>query len=110
MNVVLIEGTLSSDVRVKELPSGATVATLEVTTRTLEGSVASVPVDWFVSDPPDWPAGTEVVVLGSVQRRFFRAGAATQSRTSVLAERVASGADRRGAAAVRRRLSRRLAG
>ncbi|MEZ5260130.1 MAG: hypothetical protein R2705_25535 [Ilumatobacteraceae bacterium] len=71
---------------------------MEVTTRTVEGSVASVPVDWFVSDPPDWPAGTEVVVPGSVQRRFFRADAATQSRTSVLAERVASGADRRGAA------------
>ena len=33
-------------------------------------------------------AGADVVVLGSVRRRFFRAGGATQSRTEVVAEKV----------------------
>ena len=32
---------------------------------------------------------TEVVVVGRVRRRFFRSGGATQSRTEVVAERVA---------------------
>ena len=33
-------------------------------------------------------AGADLVVLGSVRRRFFRAGGATQSRTEVVAEKV----------------------
>jgi single-strand DNA-binding protein len=55
-----------------------------------------VPVAWF--DAPatgrDLAAGTDVVVVGSVRRRFFRAGDATQSRTEVVAERIV--AARRG--------------
>jgi single-strand DNA-binding protein len=36
----------------------------------------------------DCAAGDEVVVVGTVRRRFFRAGGATQSRTEVLADKV----------------------
>ena len=32
--------------------------------------------------------GNELVVVGTVQRRFFRVGGATQSRTEVVAESV----------------------
>jgi single-strand DNA-binding protein len=30
----------------------------------------------------------EVIVVGTVRRRFFRAGGATQSRTEVVADRI----------------------
>lgn len=89
MNVVLIRGTLSSDPRERELPSGSLLMQWEVTT----GGEArcSVPVVWF--DPPasvrGLASGTEVVVSGVIRRRFYRAGAATLSRTEVVAGRGA---------------------
>lgn len=59
----------------------------------------TVPVVW---EPPQ-PAspcpvtvGDEVVVLGSVRQRFFRVGAATQSRTEVLATTVLPATRRAG--------------
>mgnify|MGYP000633633901 CR=1 FL=1 len=93
-NLVLLRGHLSSAPRARTLPSGSTLLQLEVTTPA-DGatSAASVPVVWF--DPPAHsgvdvtaPVGTEVVVLGGVRRRFFRAGGATASRTEVVATAV----------------------
>jgi single-strand DNA-binding protein len=110
MNIVLLEGTLSSPAVVRELPSGTRLCTLEVTTRDDTGSAWSVPVSWF--DPnrlPTWEAGTPVVVLGAVRRRFYRAGAATQSRTEVVAEAVAPASDRRRAERLRERARRAVA-
>ena len=69
-NVVLLRGRVSSEPRVRELPSGSAIVNLEVTTLVDDVSV-SVPV-----------------VVGTVRRRFFRAGGATQSRTEVLADKV----------------------
>ena len=50
----------------------------------------SVPVAWF--EPPSsasaMGAGDDVVVVGRVRRRFFRAGGATASRTEVVAAAV----------------------
>ena len=85
-NVVLLQGRVSSEPRVRELPSGSAIVNLEVTTVIGDASV-SVPV---VVDAPtvDCAAGDDVVVIGHVRRRFFRAGGATQSRTEVLAEKV----------------------
>lgn len=93
-NLVVLRGHLSSPPRVRELPSGSSLMQLEVTTPSCEGEPAvSVPVVWF--DPParcgldaTSPASTEVVVHGSVRRRFFRAGGATVSRTEVVATTV----------------------
>lgn len=86
MNIVLLRGTLSSTPASRELPSGTHLMSYEVTTR-VDGAAESVPVAWF--DPPasaaSLKAGTEVVVSGRVRRRFFRAGAATASRTEVVA-------------------------
>jgi single-strand DNA-binding protein len=101
MNVVVLRGTLSRAAEQRELPSGSHVVAYEVTTRTKEGQAITVPVSW-----PEAPAealldaGAEVVVAGRVQRRYFRAGGATQSRTEVVAEAVVPATARRRARAL----------
>lgn len=97
MNVAVLVGTLSSAPDQRILASGDVLVQLQVTTRS-EGTTRSVPVSLL--DPPDWVAalepGEEIVVLGAVQRRFFRAGGATGSRTEIVAQRVQRARDRRG--------------
>jgi hypothetical protein len=88
MNVVVICGRLSGVPVVRTLASGGLLLSLELTTAT-ENGAASVPVAWF--DPPEiplWEAGEELMVSGTVKRRFFRTSAGTQTRTEVVAERV----------------------
>ena len=85
-NLVVLCGHVSSPPRSTELPSGSALLHLEVTTR-VDGTAVSVPVVWL--DPTaSFDAADEVVVVGQVRRRFFRAGGATASRTEVVAERV----------------------
>jgi single-strand DNA-binding protein len=88
-NLVVLRGTVSGEPRARDLPSGTTLVQLDLTTRDDAGT-QSVPVAWF--DPPaaaaDLATGTDVVVVGTVRRRFFRAGGVTQSRTEVVADRV----------------------
>ena len=90
-NVVVLRGTLVAELRWRELPSGQLLGQFDVTTRDDTGT-QTVPVAWF--DPPsaadELAAGSELVVVGSVRRRFFRAGSATQSRTEVVATKVLS--------------------
>lgn len=88
MNIVVIQGHLSSDPRQRDLPSGSILHAYEVSTR--DGGVTrSVPVVWLDPvRPPRFAEGDEVIVIGSVRRRFFRAGAAVASRTEVEAEVV----------------------
>ena len=43
----------------------------------------------------DLTTGADVVVIGSVRRRFFNAGGATQSRTEVVADKVVPARRRR---------------
>jgi single-strand DNA-binding protein len=87
-NVVLLRGRVSSEPRLRELPSGSAIVNLEVTTVVDQVSVSvSVPVV-VEAATVDCAAGDEVVVVGTVRRRFFRAGGATQSRTEVLADKV----------------------
>lgn len=90
MNIVVLQGTLSSEPTERTLPSGRNVLNWDLTTNTPEGR-SSVPVQW---DEPsqrvcDFVEGDELVVLGRVRRRFFRSGGATAARTEVLATRVA---------------------
>ncbi len=110
MNLVVLAGGLSSPPRIRNLPSGDTVANLEVTTRDRAGT-HSVPV--AVREPSKAVAslvrGAEVVVVGSVGRRFFSAGGQTQSRTEVVAERVLSARSRRRIASALDRAADRLA-
>ncbi len=97
MNVVFLQGRLSSDPVLRELASGSRLLSLEVSTATDAGT-ATVPVAWF--DPPtvpDWGAGVDVVVRGVVKRRFYRGAAGTQSRTEVVALEVCEVTKRRQA-------------
>jgi single-strand DNA-binding protein len=107
-NVAVVRGTIRDTPIQRELPSGGLVVQFDVSTPTVGAPVnvpattdadrspivvvnVSVPVAW--SDPPAAAiaalvAGAEVVVVGSVRRRFFRVGGATQSRTEVVADSV----------------------
>jgi len=88
-NLVVLRGTVNADVVERELPSGGVAVQFDV--RTPASPSISVNVSWI--DPPaDARAaiviGEVVVVIGTVQRRFFRVGGATQSRTEVVAAKV----------------------
>jgi hypothetical protein len=54
-------------------------------------------------------AGDEVVIVGAVHRRFFRAAGATASRVEIEAELVARARDRRRLQTVCRRVDAMLA-
>lgn len=87
MNIVVIQGTLSSEPVERTLPSGETLTSLEVTTRADGEAARSVPVVTTRS-VGSLAGGDEVVVVGCVRRRFFRAAGSTQSRTEVEARSV----------------------
>jgi single-strand DNA-binding protein len=91
INLVVLDGVLARPAQDVQLPSGSRLLSMEVTVRRDEGPAEPVPVAWF--DPPAWAtaldSGTGVVVFGRVRRRFFRAGGVTQSRTEVVATKVA---------------------
>jgi len=95
MNIVVLQGVLSSDPVSRTLTSGSVLVSLELTT-VADGVSISVPVAWF--DPPTevvWAAGAALVVTGTVRRRFFRTGGLTQSRTEVVASEVVAAGKRR---------------
>ena len=75
VNLAVVRGHLTSPPEVRTLPSGRELAVLQITTRPASGAI-SVPV--AVWDPPAWlvalDAGAELVAVGTVRRRFFRAG------------------------------------
>jgi single-strand DNA-binding protein len=93
-NVAVLRGAVRGEPVTRVLPSGGVVVQFDVsTTVRSRGAVSntSVPVAWV--DPSSASMGclvdgNELVVVGTVQRRFFRVGGATQSRTEVVAESV----------------------
>ena len=76
----------------RDLTSGSTVVSLEVTTRHSDEPTRTVPVSIFDPAKPDdilsLLPGDEVVVVGSVARRFFKTAGGTGSRTEVVATDV----------------------
>jgi single-strand DNA-binding protein len=85
-NLVVLRGSITREPVVRDLPSGGSVTQLELNT-IVGGRSTSVPV--AVHDRSVTVAvGDQVVVVGQVQRRFFRVGGVTQSRTEVIAARV----------------------
>lgn len=91
MNIVVLQGTLSSQPVERTLSDGRNVMDWVVATETPDGR-SKAPVQW---DEPnkrirDFEEGDEVLVVGHVRTRFFRAGGTTVARTEV----VASGAAR----------------
>ena len=106
MNVVVLQGSLSSPVVVRDLPAGGVAVSFDVATPTADG-VVSVPVSWVApSTVPNWEVGEAVTVVGVARRRFFRSGGATQSRTEVL---VSEACSTRRRATVRRLVDRAVA-
>lgn len=90
LNLAVVRGPLSSTPEFRSLQSGTEVANLSVRAP-VDGKATSVPVT--VWDPPAWiaelEAGDELLVLGAVRRRFYRAGSVTGSRVDVEATYVA---------------------
>ncbi|HYN32190.1 MAG TPA: hypothetical protein VES40_06170 [Ilumatobacteraceae bacterium] len=93
-NVAVLRGAVRGEPVTRVLPSGGVVVQFDVSTAVRSRgtvSTTSVPVAW--ADPSSVSMacladGNELVVVGTVQRRFFRVGGATQSRTEVVAESV----------------------
>jgi single-strand DNA-binding protein len=111
VNLAVVRGHLTSPPESRTLPSGRNLAVLQITTRPAAGAI-SVPV--AVWDPPAWlvalDTGAELVVVGSVRRRFFRAGATTASRVELEAALVARAGDRRRVDVAMRRIQTALEG
>jgi single-strand DNA-binding protein len=90
LNVVALAGRLSRPAERRLLPSGDELVAYDVTTPGRDGKHDSVPVVWFKApaSAATLDVDTQVVIVGRVRRRFFRAGGAVQSRTEVVADAV----------------------
>lgn len=106
-NVAVLTGTVTSDPSRRTLPSGTDVVNFDLSTPVDDQNV-SVPLAWYdptASALSSFSVGEDVVVVGTVRRRFFRSGGQTQSRTEVVVEslvptrRVKSARSLRAAAA-----------
>lgn len=104
-NVAILRGEILAEPSVRELANGSCVTQFDVST-SVGGRRKSVPVSWNGDHLADLGQGEQVLVTGAVERRFFRAGGSTQSRTEVVAEAVVPVRRR---AAVRRTLESALA-
>ncbi len=85
-NVVVLSGTVTNEPALRELKGGV-VLQFDLTTALEDGASASVPVAWHdptVAQTTSLGLGNEVVIVGTVRRRFFRSGGQTQSRTEVI--------------------------
>ena len=108
-NVVVLRGRLTRPAALRSLPSGDQLLALELSIQRDGERAETAPVVW-----PDAPAAAtaldvdqEVVVVGRVRRRFFRAGGSTQSRTEVVADVVVPASQtKRANAALARALAR----
>jgi single-strand DNA-binding protein len=93
-NITVIRGSVRAEPTIRELAGGSVVVQFDVATTTESGHrqrSVSVPVAWH--DPTATQLGmladgSEVLVVGTVSRRFFRVGGVTQSRTEVVADAV----------------------
>ncbi|MGH3369597.1 MAG: single-stranded DNA-binding protein, partial [Nocardioidaceae bacterium] len=85
MNVVVVRGRLSRPAAERVLASGDRLVALEVTVPTPGARAETVPVVCIDAPPAValLDADEEVLVMGRVRRRFFRAGGGTASRTEV---------------------------
>jgi len=93
LNLAVVSGTMTNEPTSRELPDGSTVVQFDVsTTIERDGRPAnvSVPVSWrdpTVAAVAALVPGEDIVVTGRIERRFFRVGGNTQSRTELIAER-----------------------
>lgn len=90
MNAVVLCGHVRAEPVERVLDSGRVLVTFDLVTQTELPSDQrlTVPVVWATDHPRALRAGDQLVVVGSVGRRFFRAGATTVWRTDVVAAQV----------------------
>jgi single-strand DNA-binding protein len=90
VNIAVLVGQLVKAPQTRALPSGLQLTSFDLRVQRPEEAADTVPVAMFVTEPgaPPWGEGEELVVVGRVRRRFFRAGGGTQSRTEVVADHV----------------------
>jgi single-stranded DNA-binding protein len=107
LNLGVLCGPCSGPAEIRTLESGSRVATLavRVPARPDDDRATSVPVT--VWDPPAWieelDAGTEVVVVGRLRRRFYQRPGGVGSRVDLEAELIGRARDRRRIDAALRR-------
>ena len=96
-NLAVLCGVIVNDPVERVLASGSTVLQFDISTETTSTGAderptrASVPVSWHdpsASARAAVQGASEILVIGTVRRRFFRVGGATQSRTEVVATDV----------------------
>lgn len=103
INLAVLLGALTKTPEPRLLADGSTVWELDLTIRQEGRPAATVPVSWPAPpqvEPASWSSGDELLVVGAVRRRFYRAGGATVSRTDVLADAVVPARQRKRVAAL----------
>lgn len=89
-NLAVIRAVINRVPELRVLASGDEILNFDMTIRGEDGPAESVPVVWI--NPPaaghKLGEGQDVVVLGRIRRRFFRAGGSTGSRTELCAHRI----------------------
>jgi len=91
-NLVVLRGLIRRDPEFRVLASGDELMTLDLTVRSGEAPAESVPVVWPnpAAAAVKFIEGDDVVVVGRIRRRFFRAGGSTATRTEVHADKILS--------------------
>ena len=91
-NLVVLRGIIRRDPEFRVLASGDELMSLDLTVRSEEGPAESVPVVWPnpAAAAVKFVEGDDVVVVGRIRRRFFRAGGSTATRTEVHADKILS--------------------
>lgn len=113
-NLAVIRGTVPKEPQTRALPGGGLVVQFDVTTSVDVGGRevrATVPVAWNDPTPTQRRLavpGVELLVVGTVRRRFFRVGGATQSRTEIVADTVVPVRQRKRLAALLSETTARL--
>lgn len=91
-NLVVLRGLIRRDPEFRVLASGNELMSLDLTVRSGEAPAESVPVVWPnpAAAAVKFIEGDDVVVVGRIRRRFFRAGGSTATRTEVHADKILS--------------------
>ena len=105
VSLVVLSGVLRGDVVVRTRGDSVDVAQFDLATPVTElGPSAVVPVSWRSPSAVDLDLlseGVSVTVLGTVTKRFYRAGGVTRATTEVVVERFVPTRRKRSVAALR---------
>lgn len=86
LNTVILVGEITSPQVLRTLSNGSVASSFDIATATTHGRL-SVPIS-MNGESDVAIVGANVCVIGSVRRRFYRAGGSVTSRTEVIATAV----------------------